>query len=78
MLALKAQGDAHRRQALDRLLEGMQDRGELRGDLVLTRAVDQAWILTGLEVYLSCTDCGWSDDAIRDRLGNTLAAALLP
>lgn len=78
MLDLKAQGDAHRRQSLTRLIEAMHDRDELRGDLVLHQAVDQAWILTGLEIYLSCIDCGWSDDAIRDWLADTLAAALLP
>lgn len=62
IVQLQEQGNAHRREALHALLTSIGP--DLRSDLPLEAAVDRAWILTGLELYLAATEaCGWSDAA---------------
>lgn len=35
---------------------------DVRAELTQQKAVDQAWMFTGIELYLAATDgCGWSD-----------------
>jgi len=42
------------------------------------RAVDRAWILTGVEPYFGATDgCGWSDTAYAKWLADLLVSQLL-
>ena len=42
------------------------------------RAVDRAWMLTGVELYLAATDgCGWSDLDYENWLGDLLRQQLL-
>lgn len=62
IVKLRAEADRHRRQALTALIDGLADRGVLATGLSRRRAVDRAWMLTGVEIYLAATDgCGWSD-----------------
>jgi AcrR family transcriptional regulator len=59
---LKALGDRHRREALGKLVSAIAAHGSLRPDITRTQAVDRAWMLTGVELYLAATGpCGWSD-----------------
>ncbi len=59
---LKALGDSHRREALGKLVSAIAAHGSLRPDITRTQAVDRAWMLTGVELYLAATGpCGWSD-----------------
>lgn len=74
IVALRDEGDRNRRLGLRELLGTIQLRPGLDADL----ALDRAWILTGLEVYLAATDgCGWSDDAYARWVGSTLREQLL-
>lgn len=75
MAELKAQGDAHRREALTGLVSSMA--AGLRPGLPVERAIDRAWILTGIEVYLAAAASGWTDEEYADWLGETLCAQLL-
>lgn len=59
---LRRQGDLHRREALEGLIATLARAHALRADLPEAQAVDRAWMLTGVELYLAATDgCGWSD-----------------
>jgi hypothetical protein len=50
----------------------------LRAGLSRSQAVDRAWILTGVELYLGATDgCGWSDTAYAEWLAELLISQLL-
>ena len=70
--------DRHRRQALAILVDGLADRGALAAGLSRQRAVDRAWMLTGVEIYLAATDgCGWSDADYATWLADLLVSQLL-
>ena len=74
IVELRDQGDRHRRAGLRELLATI----DLRPDLTPELALDRAWMLTGLEVYLAATDgCGWTDDAYAQWLGALLRDQLL-
>jgi len=78
ILGLRAEGDRHRRQALASLVDGLADRGVLAAGLSRRRAVDRAWMLTGVEIYLGATDgCGWSDAEYAAWLASLLVDQLL-
>jgi hypothetical protein len=78
IIALRAEADGHRRQALASLIDGLADRGVLAAGLARQRAVDRAWMLTGVEIYLGATDsCGWSDAEYAAWLGDLLVSQLL-
>jgi len=78
ILGLRAEGDRHRRQALASLVDGLADRGVLAAGLSRRRAVDRAWMLTGVEIYLGATDgCGWSDAEYAAWLASLLVNQLL-
>ena len=75
---LKVVGDQHRRQALESLIRRIADYQALPGELSEQRAVDRAWMLTGVELYLAATDgCGWSDLDYENWLGDLLRQQLL-
>jgi AcrR family transcriptional regulator len=74
IVELRDQADEHRREGLQELLGTIA----VRPDLTPDEAVDRAWVLTGLEVYLATTDgCGWSDDAYASWLAEALQQQLL-
>jgi AcrR family transcriptional regulator len=76
MTQLRRQGDQHRREALRRLLSAMADN--LRDDISGQQAVDRAWMLTGVELYLNAVDgCGWSDTDYQRWLAGLLRSQLL-
>ena len=77
MMELKEQGDAHRRAALTSLLTRIENDGDLRPGLPLDRAIDRAWILTGVEIYLGAVASGWSDSEYTQWLGETLCDQVL-
>lgn len=78
LLELRAEADRHRRQALTSLIGTLADRGALSAGLSRQRAVDRAWMLTGVELYLAATDgCGWSDGDYAAWLAGLLADQLL-
>lgn len=75
---LRAEADAHRRQALTALVGSLADRGALAAGLSRRHAVDRAWILTGAEIYLAATDgCRWTDTGYARWLASLLAGQLL-
>lgn len=78
ILELRAEADRHRRQALTALIGTLADRGALAAGLSRQRAVDRAWMLTGVELYLAATDgCGWADGDYASWLAALLAHQLL-
>ena len=78
IIGLRAEADRHRRQALASLIDGLADRGALAAGLTRQRAVDRAWMLTGVEIYFAATDgCGWSDAEYATWLTDLLIGQLL-
>jgi AcrR family transcriptional regulator len=78
IIDMKAEADRHRRQALTSLVDGLADRGVLASGLTRQRAVDRAWMLTGVEIYFAATDgCGWSDAEYASWLADLLVSQLL-
>lgn len=75
---LAAEGDRHRRSALDDVIRRFADADRLRRDLDTDAAVDQAWALSSVGVYLDLTDhCGWTTTEYRDWLHRSLSRLLL-
>ena len=75
---LREVGDRHRRAALGRLVHRIAGYVGLPADLTEQRAIDRAWMLTSIEVYLAATDgCGWSDVDYENWLGDSLVQQLL-
>lgn len=59
-------------------MSSLAGAGALKPGLSRREAVDRAWMLTGLEMYLAATDgCGWSDDRYERWLAATLVEQLL-
>src|SRR5262249_45744270 len=59
-------------------VDGLADRGVLAAGLSRRRAVDRAWMLTSVEIYLGATDgCGWSDAEYAAWLASLLVNQLL-
>lgn len=78
IIGLRAEADRHRRQALAALVDGLAERGALAAGLTRQRAVDRAWMLTGVEIYLGATGgCGWSDAEYASWLASLLVSQLL-
>ncbi|MET0865966.1 MAG: TetR/AcrR family transcriptional regulator [Nakamurella sp.] len=75
---LRDVGDQHRRAALKKLVERIEVAKGLRADVSAERAVDRAWMLTGIELYLAAVDgCGWSDLDYEEWLSEALQQQLL-
>ena len=75
---LREVGDRHRRRALQGLIGRIAGYGALRAELTEQKAVDQAWMFTGIELYLAATDgCGWSDVDYEYWLSDILQRQLL-
>ncbi|MDN5860903.1 MAG: TetR/AcrR family transcriptional regulator [Pseudonocardia sp.] len=78
IVELREQGDQHRRLAVSALVSDLGRAGALSPDLTTDRAVDRAWMLTGVDLYLGATDgCGWSDTEYADWLAHLLQDQLL-
>jgi AcrR family transcriptional regulator len=78
ILELKREGDRRRRRGVGRLIASLAAAGALAPGLSRTRAIDRAWTLTGLELYLATTvECGWSAASYADWLGDLLVSQLL-
>ncbi|QZY52363.1 TetR/AcrR family transcriptional regulator [Leucobacter tenebrionis] len=75
---LMAQGNERRRQGLTHLIERLAARDALRPGLGVDEAVDRAWLVTGVETFISATEgCGWPEDAYASWLAETLAQQIL-
>jgi AcrR family transcriptional regulator len=74
---LAAEGDRRRRQAVKELVAGIAAAGALRAGLTAGQAADRAWILTGPEVYLLGTACGWTAEEYQDWLAAVLREQII-
>lgn len=75
---LAAEGDAHRRAALDALLARPEFTGALAPGLDHRRAVDRAWLLTGLATFRGAVQgCDWTAQEYADWLSTTLQQQVL-
>jgi AcrR family transcriptional regulator len=78
ILQLRDEGNRHRRQALAALIDTLADRDALAAGLPRQLAVDRAWMLTSVELYLAATDgCGWDDTHYARWLTSLLVHELL-
>lgn len=75
---LAVEGDQHRRQALERVVTLLAESGRLQASADIETAVDQAWALSSVGVYLDLTDrCGWTTNQYRTWLENSIDRLLL-
>lgn len=75
---LRKEGDRRRRDGLRAVIDLLVRDGALAAGLGEERAVDQAWMLTGVELYLSATDgCSWTDTEYQQWLTALLQRQLL-
>jgi AcrR family transcriptional regulator len=74
---LREEAEHHRRQAIDDLIATLDAAGALRHDLPVKQAADRAWILTGPELYLLATTCGWTPSRYQRWLAELLRDQLL-
>lgn len=78
LIELGQEGNRRRREGLRGLVSTLARAGALQPGLSQREAVDRAWMLTSLEIYLAATDgCRWSDDRYERWLGATLVQQLL-
>ncbi len=78
VVALREEGDRRRRDGVTRVVERIAEQGALAPGLTVEAAVDRAWLLTGLELYLAAgKGCGWSDGEYAAWLGGLLRSQLL-
>jgi AcrR family transcriptional regulator len=74
---LASEGDRRRREAIEALVAAVAAAGVLKPGLTARQAADQAWILTGPEVYLLAAACGWTAGNYQDWLAALLREQLL-
>ncbi|HEX6198468.1 MAG TPA: TetR/AcrR family transcriptional regulator [Jiangellaceae bacterium] len=75
---LAAEGDRHRRHALHDVIARFAEANRLRPGLNSVTAVDEAWALSSVGVYLDLTDhCGWTTTQYRDWLHSSFSRLLL-
>jgi AcrR family transcriptional regulator len=74
---LMEEGERQRRQAIDALVTSLHASAALRSDITVQQAIDRAWILTGPEIYLLATSCGWEPREYQDWLSALLADQIL-
>lgn len=78
MVKIRDEGDTRRRAGLRPIVVELDRAGALSAGLDSERALDQAWLLTGVELYLGATQgCGWSDEEYQSWLGAVLQQQLL-
>lgn len=75
---LAAEGDRHRRRALERVVSLFADAKRLKPDLDTKIATDQAWAISSVAVYLDLTDrCRWTSVQYRDWLEMSIVQLLV-
>ena len=75
---LRKEGDRHRRNGLRSVIDFLVQDGSLASGLSHEHALDRAWMLTGVDLYLSATDgCGWTDSEYEHWLTALLQQQLL-
>lgn len=75
---LIADGERHRRDGLQPVIESLSEAGALKPGLGIAGALDRAWILTGPETYLLAVHgCGWTRDHYQTWLSTLLRDQLL-
>lgn len=78
LVDLAAQGDDHRRRALQALIHRLAGMDALPPGLTESAAVDRAWLLTGIHTYLDATTrCGWTPASYGEWLAETLVQQIL-
>lgn len=78
MATLREEGNKHRREGLRAIIGGLARGDALAVGLSEEHALDRAWMLTGIELYLSAIDgCGWSDEEYQEWLTSLLQQQLL-
>ncbi len=78
IVELRDEGNRHRREGLRDLISALAGAAALAADLTEREALDRAWMLTGVELYLNATNgCGWSDDEYEHWLAALLQEQLL-
>lgn len=78
MVKIREEGDNHRRAGLRPIIDDLTRAGALSAELDPERALDQAWMLTGVELYLSATQgCGWTEGQYQSWLAELLQRQLL-
>lgn len=78
IMELRAEGDRRRREGLRGLIGGLARDNALPDGLPEVRALDRAWMVTGVDLYLSATDgCGWTDGEYQQWLTALLQEQLL-
>lgn len=75
---LRKEGDRHRRNGLRGVIDLLVKDDALAHGLSDEHALDRAWMLTGIELYLSATEgCGWTDTQYQQWLTALLQQQLL-
>jgi len=78
MNELREEGDRHRREGLRGVIGSLVQGNALSAGLSEEHALDRAWMLTGIELYLLATDgCGWTDAQYQHWLTSLLHQQLL-
>jgi AcrR family transcriptional regulator len=78
IVELRDEGNRHRREGLRDLISALAEADALSAELTEREALDRAWMLTGVELYLNATTgCGWSDDDYERWLAALLQNQLL-
>lgn len=73
-----AQGDEHRRRAVESIVARLAGAGALRAGVSEQEAADRIWLLTGIQPYLDATiTCGWTPDAYAEWLTESLVHQVL-
>lgn len=75
---LAEEGARHRRAALESIIGRLAQQNALRPGVAAAKAVDRAWLLTGVQTYLMATSgCGWTPAEYSGWLATTLAEQIL-
>lgn len=78
IIELRDEGDRHRRDGLRAVISSLAQLHALHPQLSEECALDRAWIVTGVELYLGATQgCGWSDEDYAQWLAALLQNQLL-
>lgn len=78
VIELRDEGGRRRRDGLRAVITSLAGVHALHPQLSEERALDRAWILTGVDLYLSASEgCGWSDEEYAQWLAALLQGQLL-
>lgn len=78
IIEMREEGNRRRREGLRTVIASLVQLNALTAGLSDERALDRAWMLTSVELYLSATDgCGWTDTEYERWLAALLQQQLL-